>query len=280
MDDIADDTRLKHIVAEEYVTALQQHYPDMAWTQTATKLLAAYPFDYGAEGRYEKPTKRMNDGITGWITHSFGPQGYNISRVYKGLLCGKSPIDLWLYSACLWELKPRTVIELGSLQGGSALWLVDQTDAMGLDCEVHSFDVLSKAVSPRAKHPRLHFHQADVSSLESLDAGLLRKLPHPWLVIDDAHVNVLNVLSFMREFMDEGDYFVKEDTDGLGTTAENAEYLNLAESLGLYVDRIYTDGFGFNVTTARNSWFTLRPGSGQHVHDPTALRDMTWERII
>lgn len=280
MDGSADDTRLKHIHAAEYVTALQQHYPDATWTRRATKLLETYPFDYGGEDRYQKPTQRMNDGITAWITHSFGPQGYNISRVYKGLLCGKSPIDLWLYSACLWELKPRTVIELGSLQGGSALWLVDQTDAMGLDCEVHSFDILSKAVSPRAKHRRLHFYQADVRSLESLDVGLLKKLPHPWLVIDDAHVNVLNVLSFMREFMEVSDYFVKEDTDGLGTTAENAEYLSLAESLGFCVDRVYADGFGFNVTTARNTWLTLRPGSGKHVHDSKALRDITWERIV
>jgi cephalosporin hydroxylase len=279
VDEIADDTKLKHIHAEEYVTALQQHYPAMAWTQIATKLLETHSFDYGAEGRYEKPTQRMNDGITGWITHSFGQQGYNIARVYKGLLCGKSPIDLWLYSACLWELKPRTVIELGSLQGGSALWLVDQAAAMGLDCEVHSFDLLSKAVSPRAKHPRLHFHQADLKSLESLDAGLLKQLPHPWIVVDDAHVNVLNVLSCIREFMREGDYFVKEDTDGLGTTIENAEYLSLAESLGFYVDRIYADGFGLNVTTARNSWFTLRPGCGTHVHGSQALRDITWEGV-
>lgn len=279
MDDIAADTRMKHIVAEEYVTALQQHYPDMAWTQTAMRLLEAHPFDYGEQGRYEKPTQRMNDGITGWITHSFGPQGYNISRVYKGLLCGKSPIDLWLYSACLWELKPRTVIELGSLQGGSALWFADQATAMGLDCEVHSFDLLSKAVSPRAKHPKLHFHQVDLKRLESLKVGLLKELPHPWLVIDDAHVNVLNVLSVLRQFMREGDYFVKEDTDGLGTTVQNAEYLSLAESLGFYVDRIYVDGFGFNVTTARNTWFTLLPRCGVHLHDSKALCDMTWEEV-
>ncbi|HEY0684526.1 MAG TPA: CmcI family methyltransferase [Steroidobacter sp.] len=279
MDDIAADTKMKHIVAEEYVTALQQHYPDLAWTQTATRLLEAHPFDYGAEGRYEKPTQRANDGITGWITHSFGPQGYNISRVYKGLLCGKSPIDLWLYAACLWELKPRTVIELGSLQGGSALWLADQATAMGLDCEVHSFDLLSKAVSPRARHPSLHFHQVDLKRLESLQVGLLKELPHPWLVIDDAHVNVLNVLSVLRQFMQAGDYFVKEDSDGLGTTTQNAEYLSLAESLGFYVDRIYADGFGFNVTTARNTWFTLLPGCDVHVHDPKALSDMTWEEL-
>ena len=279
MEDIADDTSLKHIYAEDYVRALQQHYPDLEWTALAGRALETSPFDYGKRDRYQRPTQRASDGITGWITHRMGHSGYNIARVYKGLLCVKSPIDLWLYSACLWELKPRAVIELGSSQGGSALWLMDQATAMGFDCEVHSFDLLHKAVSPRARHPKLHFHELDLTRLERLDVELLQRLPHPWIVIDDAHVNVLNTLSRLREFMQEEDYFVKEDTDGLGTAAENAEYLSLAESLGFYVDRVYADAFGPNVTTARNTWLTLRPGSGKYAHGSRVLRDLTWEGV-
>jgi cephalosporin hydroxylase len=270
------DTRLKHIHAEEYVGALQAHYPDLEWTRTATDLLATAPFDYGANNRYQKPTQRVNDGITGWITHSFGPRHYNISRIYKGLLCGKSPIDLWLYSACIYELKPRTVIELGAFQGGSALWLADQVTAMDLDCEVHSYEILHHAISARAKHPKLHFHPADLNDLASIDVVQLKAMPHPWLIIDDAHSNVLNTLSFFRQFMRDGDYFIKEDTDGLGTAGENAEYLALAENLGFYVDGVYVDGFGFNVTTARNTWFTLRSEGRPHTHGMTELRNITW----
>lgn len=276
MDHANTDTRLKHIHAEEYVGALQSHYPDLEWTRTATDLLATAPFDYGANNRYQLPTQRVNDGITGWITHSFGPRHYNISRIYKGLLCGKSPIDLWLYNACMYELKPRTVIELGAFQGGSALWLADQVTAMDLDCEVHSYEILHHAISSRARHPKLHFHLADLNNLASIDTEQLKAMPHPWLIIDDAHSNVLNTLSFFRQFMQDGDYFIKEDTDGLGTAGENAEYLALAEKLGFYVDGVYVDGFGFNVTTARNTWFTLRSGGRPHTHGTTELRNITW----
>lgn len=270
--------QLQHIHAEEYVSALQTHYADLPWTQEAAAALAEVPFDRGAPNRYQKPTERINDGVTGWITHSFGPRRYNISRVYKGLLCGKSPIDLWLYSANIWEVKPRTIIELGSFQGGSALWLIDQAQAMGLDCSVHSFDILDKAVSPRANHPRLRFHHADLKQLETFDVGLLESLPHPWIVIDDAHVNILNTLSMFRQHMQPGDYFIKEDTDGLGTAGEAFEYLSLAEKLGFWVDGVFVDGFGFNVTTARNTWFTLR-SSEPHVHVHGSSRDITWDPL-
>lgn len=278
MSEVKHDNQLKHVYAEEYVAALQEHYADLSWSQEAAAALAQVPFDRGQPNRYHKPTERVNDGITGWITHSFGPRHYNISRIYKGLLCGKSPIDLWLYSACMWEVKPRTIIELGSFQGGSALWFADQADAMGLDCEVHSFDILDKAVSPRAKNPRLHFHHADLKALNEFNLDLLKKLPHPWIIVDDAHVNVLNTLSMFREFMQEGDYFIKEDTDGLGTAVEAVEYLSLAEKLGFMVDSVYVDGFGFNVTTARNTWFTLRSAE-KHQHDGTQMRDITWDPL-
>ncbi len=34
-------------------------------------------------------------------------------------------MDLAIYARLMWELKPRTVIEVGTAKGGSALWLAD-----------------------------------------------------------------------------------------------------------------------------------------------------------
>lgn len=269
---------LKGIWVEEYVEALQEHYPDLLWTKAATNILDVSPFSYGTASRYQRPTEGGVGGVTGWISNRFSPMNaMTISRTYKGLLCHKSPIDLLLYSACLWELKPKTVIELGAFQGGSGLWFADQMEAMDLDGQVHSYELLFKAISPRAQHPKLHFHPCDLKDLESFDIDLLKELPHPWFIIDDAHVNLLNTLSFFREFMVEGDYFVKEDTCSLGSLSENAEYLTLAESLGFFTDRIYTDAFGYNVTTAKNSWFTLLPDCNVHKHIHRSFRDITWE---
>lgn len=271
------DSRLKEVWADEYSNALKEHYPELTWTQATSSFLEEFPADYGTKFRYQKPTERGSSGVTGWISNRFSPANAVVSKTYKGLLCHKSPIDLFLYSACLWEVKPKTVIELGAFHGGSGLWLADQMECMNIDGEVHSYELLIKAVSPRAKHEKLHFHCADLKNLASFNIEHLKNLPHPWLIIDDAHVNVLNTLSFFREFMKDGDYFIKEDTCSLGSTVDNAEYLILAEGLGFVVDRIYADAFGYNVTTAKNTWFTLLPGCEKHIHASLALRDITFE---
>ncbi|WP_365982332.1 CmcI family methyltransferase [Mesorhizobium sp.] len=107
----------------------------------------------------------------------------------------------------IWELQPRTILELGSYQGGSGLWFADH---MSMLCdkpgEVHSFDLHINCVHENAKHPLLTFHQVDLSA-ELLDKTLLLRLPHPWLVIDDAHVKVFTIFSYIKKFLEQGDYY-------------------------------------------------------------------------
>ena len=42
---------------------------------------------------------------------------------YKGIPTFKNPFDWALYPILLWEVRPKTIIEIGSNQGGSAAWL-------------------------------------------------------------------------------------------------------------------------------------------------------------
>jgi cephalosporin hydroxylase len=50
----------------------------------------------------------------------------------------KHPMDIALYMLLIWELKPRTVIEIGSLAGGSAAWIGDTLNTCGIDGQVTS----------------------------------------------------------------------------------------------------------------------------------------------
>ncbi|MFP4076345.1 MAG: hypothetical protein ACLFTD_07650 [Halochromatium sp.] len=50
-----------------------------------------------------------------------GYQAGTLRYTYRGLAGLKNPIDLALYAKAIWDLKPRTLIELGSKDGGSAL---------------------------------------------------------------------------------------------------------------------------------------------------------------
>ncbi|KRQ88945.1 CmcI family methyltransferase [Bradyrhizobium valentinum] len=177
-----------------------------------------------------------------------------LALTYKGLILIKTPFDLALYTRLIWELQPRTIIELGSFQGGSGLWFADH---MSVLCkhpgEVHSFDLNTKCVHENAKHPLLTFHQVDLSMVETLDKSLLIKLPHPWLVIDDAHVQVFSVFSYLREFLVSGDYYVIEDVP-IEANKEVIDGLQLMEESGFLVDTYYTDAFGTNLTCAPNAW--------------------------
>lgn len=205
--------------------------------------------------RLAKPTAR------GWRS-SIDPWGFQrsttigaLARTYKGLINIKSPFDLALYTRLIWEIQPRTILELGSFQGGSGLWFADQ---MSILCEnpgeVHSFDLHTQRIHENAKHPLLTFHQVDLSDIENLDKNLLMKLPHPWLVIDDAHVQVFSIFSYLSQLLMSGDYYVVEDVISMLSRAV-FDGLQLVEQAGFLVDTYYTDAFGINVTCAPNAWF-------------------------
>lgn len=205
--------------------------------------------------RFAKPSAR------GWMW-SMHPRSFHkrqttvgaLALTYKGLITVKNPFDLALYTRLIWELQPRTILELGSLQGGSGLWFADH---MSMLCEnpgeVHSFDFHTKCRHENAKHPLLTFHQIDLSDVANFDEILLLRLPHPWLVIDDAHVQIFSVFSYLNRYLVSGDYYVIED-EPVRADKGIIEGLQLVEQSGFLVDTYYTDAFGDNLTCAPNAW--------------------------
>lgn len=205
--------------------------------------------------RFAKPSARgWKSSIYPW---SFPKQATKVGALaltYKGLINMKTPFDLALYTRLVWELQPRTILELGSFQGGSGLWFADH---MSMLCDnpgtVHSFDLDTNRIHENAKHPLLTFHKADLANLETLDKALLMGLPHPWLVIDDAHVEVFSIFSYLRHLLVPGDYYVIEDVP-IEANKEVIDGLQFVEQAGFLVDTYYTDGFGINLTCAPNAW--------------------------
>lgn len=182
---------------------------------------------------------------------------------YRGVSCLKNPVDLSLYLRLLFELSPRTVIEIGAHHGGSGLFFADQCDAMGLNARVISIDAHDRRV---VRDPRVEFIQADARDLWSTAVARLKCLPRPWLAIEDsAHTPPVsyNVLSFFSERMQSGDVIVVED--GILTELGLCERFHggpkvalqrfLAERPDVFeVMTDYTDFFGPNVTYSPNGW--------------------------
>ncbi len=174
---------------------------------------------------------------------------------WRGTPLMKNVFDFAMYPALIAELRPRTVFEIGSGLGASAIWFADTMIFCGIEGRVHSVDQVKAAL----EHPHVEFHHGDCSSPERLFAAdLLRSQPHPWLVVEDAHHNVGAVLEHFHKYLSPGDYLVVEDSDVKRDTLRRF----IDARPGAYmVDTCFTDNFGRNATCAANSIFIRMPAA-------------------
>jgi cephalosporin hydroxylase len=194
--------------------------------------------------RREDATRRPSDIGNRELIMS---QGTTACLSWKGEPLFKTAYDFALMPMLLWELQPQTVLEIGSGTGASARWIVDLMRSMGNGAPVFSVDIRPVG----EVYPGVVFLEGDAARPATLfEPLLLRRAPHPWLVIEDAHVNVHDVLAHLGEYLVAGDYLIVEDS---GAKREALDRF-LAPRRGQYrVDTRYTDFFGRNATCAPNS---------------------------
>lgn len=96
------------------------------------------------------------------------------------MACLKNPFDLALYTRLIAELKPRTILEIGSKEGGSALWFADTMRRFDIAGQVVSID-LHRVTA--VADPMVTFLEGDARRLEKvLPPAYLETLPRPFLV--------------------------------------------------------------------------------------------------
>jgi cephalosporin hydroxylase len=259
----------------EYGKALRKNYPEVVsgWLEgeqgdeppairgnrPSQRQVAAFTPDVDEptfEGRFQDPLER--EWRWEYPRYNRAPK-WSIPG-YKGLLRMKIPTDLMLYTHLIWELQPRSIIEFGALQGGSGLWFADQLDALQPEGKVYSFEYLVQCIHPLArKHPRLSVLSVDLNDLDTINTGVLQTAPHPWLIVEDAHVNVFGLFAFLDQYMQSGDYYILEDQFRLYMSKQPdaafmAQYGKIAE-MGYTIDTHYCDAFGYNATAFPNAWF-------------------------
>jgi len=174
---------------------------------------------------------------------------------WKGLPLIKSPFDLALIPLLIGALRPSTILEVGTHRGGSALWMRDMADALGVACHVHSADLRP----PEEWYDNITFHRGDANG-EPFRPCIIEHLPRPWLVVEDSahtYFATLNVMRFFDRWLREGDYLIVED--GIVTALDEAPRFDggplraihqfLSETDGDYqIDRSMTDFWGKNLT--------------------------------
>lgn len=190
-----------------------------------------------------------------------------MAYTWRGVACNKDPFDFALYPLLLWRERPATIIEIGSKEGGSALWLAETCSMFGIATKLISIDVNQRA---KIEHPKISFLRGNGRQLENtLTEDFLTGLPRPWLVIDDAdhhYETTLAILRFFHRHLQVGEYILVED--GIVDSFEDAHrYAHfdggpnraLSEFMAAHpyeyrLDTNYCDFFGYNVTWNTNGY--------------------------
>jgi cephalosporin hydroxylase len=187
----------------------------------------------------------------------------SLRYTYKGIPTQKNPFDLALYTRLLWDIKPRTLIEIGSYKGGSAIWFADQMRSMGIAGRIFSLDIIAVQ---NISDPIVSFITSD-SLPSAMPPDWLKSLPRPMMVVEDSsHTfeHTLLVLRYFADIMQPQEYLIVEDAivtpmgidfdyDLNGGPAPAIQQF-LSERPDFAIDAELCDFFGFNVTWNINGY--------------------------
>ena len=136
---------------------------------------------------------------------------------YRGSGILKTTYDMVVYYQLFSDLKPKTILEMGTFTGASALWFADSIKSLGLDTQIYTVDYDPTLVSESMKKKipdNVKLIEGDCNKIaEVFPPEMLKSLPHPWLVIEDGNIFFSSVVAHLNDFMEVGDYLVIEDTE-------------------------------------------------------------------
>jgi cephalosporin hydroxylase len=207
------------------------------------------------------------------FTQNLYSQGVGNVLRWRGVACFKTVHDLAIYHMLVQELRPRTIIELGSGMGGSALFLADLCTSIGLTTQIISVDKEIGEVSD----PRIDFVHADCQAWLEEMAKSMREFQRPCLLVEDFHGDLGAAFEPIDAILQAGDYLFIEDSirkqARIGEVIANRPYS---------IDSRYTDFFGINCTSAMNSIFVknhdANPSQARREQQRLKEQDRAWRQ--
>jgi cephalosporin hydroxylase len=137
-----------------------------------------------------------------------------LDTTWLGCLAQKCPLDLWMYQELVCSTRPDVIIETGTYDGGSALFLASVLDLLG-GGSVVTIDIEERAGRPA--HPRVEYVLGS-SVRGDVAAGVLSAIPanaRVMVILDSDHSrdHVLTELELYADRVTVGCYLVVEDTN-------------------------------------------------------------------
>ena len=208
------------------------------------------------ENRFVSYSRRTNDALKSSpsdTVHNGLPflssQGVHSLIKWKEKPLYKTAFDLVIYSMLIQEVKPDIIIELGSGSGGSAMWFADTASMLGLDTHVYSFDINK----PLVEHDKVTFIEQDLNKIN------LEHKPSHWeffnkkkIIIEDAHVNLEELLNLFDHVLKKDDYLMIEDS---ANKQDIISHFSIEKDPKYKLDQFFLDFFGSNMTCCINSIF-------------------------
>jgi cephalosporin hydroxylase len=133
---------------------------------------------------------------------------------WMGIRTYKCPLDLWIYQEILHELAPDLVVECGTAEGGSALYIAHVLDVMGKG-EVLTIDLAPAARPP--SHPRIRYllgSSTDPAIFKVVEDAA-RGQANVMAILDSTHSreHVAEELRVYHRMVTPGSYLIVEDTN-------------------------------------------------------------------
>lgn len=177
---------------------------------------------------------------------------------YRGVKAIRCPFDYVLYQMIISELKPDLIIEIGTHDGGGALYLADLLNAIGHGV-VHTIDI--QPVPKKFEHPRIKFF---TDGWEGYDLKQTKEFSKILVIEDGAHTyeHSIGAMKKFAPIVSVGSYLIVEDgiLDELGMKKRyNGGPVRAIEEFmeankDFIVDRKWCDFFGKNATFNVNGY--------------------------
>jgi cephalosporin hydroxylase len=176
---------------------------------------------------------------------------------WLGVPAQKCPFDLWVYQELLHELRPAVIVECGTADGGSALFLASICDLLGKG-EIVSIDI--RELAGRPAHDRITYLTGSSTAPEIVQAVRERLQGHsPVLVLLDSNHERDHVLAELRLYgplVTPGSYVVVEDSNVNG----NPVLPEFGPGPGEAIDAFLAESNEFEIDESREKYFlTFNP---------------------
>ena len=154
-----------------------------------------------------------------WTTNLFHrmyvayPERALFETYWMGIRTLKCPFDLWVYQEILYSLKPDIIIETGTYDGGSALYMAHICDLLD---HGRVLTVDEREDEKRPFHPRVEYIQGNSTHPETLDQLRQRIGPDATVMVvldsDHSRAHVLRELALYSPLVTRESYLIVEDT--------------------------------------------------------------------